>query len=234
MLKKVLSKAFAFQIPDVNKAVLFRALSDKTRPTSKNISGIAKPVILIYVASKRQQTVAEIILKEWQSLFSDYQLLLTYSVRKIIPGAIRLFNSELQLVVMRYPIEVCFHKNINRIKPCLILLIEDCFYPRLIRFSKKIGSKVVLINGRVTNGLRLVHRLAPRFLKAVFEQVDLLIMDSVDEANRIGKLGAELSSIMVSNVIDYRYDSFDEKESNRTDTISKVTDAIGALLRRDL
>jgi 3-deoxy-D-manno-octulosonic-acid transferase len=113
-------------------------------------------------------------------------------------------------------------------------MIEDCFYPRLIRFSKRTGSKVALINGRINNRLELVRGLAPGFLKTVFGQVDLLIMASADEANRIGKLGAKLSAIMVSNVADARDGLFDENGLRESDSVNKAIDAIGELLRRDL
>jgi len=213
--------------------ILFRALVEKARPTCKKITGISKPVIWIHAASKRQQIVAGIIIKEWVRAFSGYQWILTYSGSSL-SRAVPWFDSELQVVVMPYPIEFCSLKNINRIKPCLFVMIEDCFYPRLIRFSKRIGAKVVLINGRVNYRLELVHGLAPGFLKAIFEQVDLLIMAAADEANHMGELGAKLSSIMVSNVMDGRDGSFEEKKFSETDSMSKITDAIGALLRRDL
>jgi 3-deoxy-D-manno-octulosonic-acid transferase len=213
--------------------ILFRTLVDKARPAFKNIAGISKPVIWIHTASKRQRILAGIILKEWASSFAGYQLILTYSGRNI-PKAIPWFNSELQSVVMPYPIEFCSLKNVTRIKPSLLLMIEDCFYPRLIRFSKRTGSKVALINGRINNRLELVRGLAPGFLKTVFGQVDLLIMASADEANRIGKLGAKLSAIMVSNVADARDGLFDENGLRESDSVNKAIDAIGELLRRDL
>lgn len=211
--------------------ILFRALTDiKLRLKFKNISEVSKPKIWVHAITEPQLNLAGSILQEWESLFPGYQPVLTYSGKNATEISKR-FDPERQLIVLPYPIEFCSRQNINRINPCLVILIEDCFYPRLIRLCKKNGSKIALIEGRVNKRLNLVHRLAPGFLKTVFQQVDLFLMNSVDGANSIGKLGAKLSSILVSNAENHRNGPPQENEFKRIDSVNK---AMGALLGRNL
>lgn len=211
--------------------ILFRVLiAIKSRLKFKYLSEVSKPKIWIHTTSKPQLSLVGIILQEWVRIFPGYQPVLTYSGKNATKIS-KWFDPERQLIVLPYPIEFCSLQNINRINPCLVILIEDCFYPRLIRLCKKNGSKVALIEGRVNKRMNLVHRLAPGFLRTVLQQVDLFLMNSVDEANGIGKFGAKLSSILVSNVDNHQSRPSEENGFKRIDSVNK---AMGALLGRNL
>jgi 3-deoxy-D-manno-octulosonic-acid transferase len=211
--------------------ILFRLLiAIKSRLKFKYLSGGSKPKIWIHATSKPQLSLVVSILQEWVRIFPGYQPFLTYNGKNTTKIS-KCFDPEHQLIILPYPIEFCSRQNINRINPCLMILIEDCFYPRLIRLCKKNGSKVALIEGRVNKRLNLIHRLAPGFLRTVLQQVDLFLMNSVDEANGIGKLGAKLSSILVSNADHHQNEPSEENGFKRDDSLNK---AMGALLGRNL
>lgn len=213
---------------------IFRVLANyqSRRSFFNNISGISKPIIWIHAATEGQLTYAHRVLKSLEAILSDYQPILTYTGKESAQ-TIQLTNSNFLVTVLPYSIELFPKQILSRIKPRLFLMVEDCFYPNQIRLSKEAGSKVALINGRVNHRLVLVHRVAPAFLKAIFEQIDPVIMESVDEANRIGQLGAELSSILVSDSYSDRDEGQNGFETNGHDAITKTVYATVALLRRN-
>lgn len=213
--------------------IIFRLLANyqSRRRFFKEISGISKPIIWIHAATEGQLTYAYNVLKSLEETLSDYQPILTYNGRE--SRIIQFANSNFIFTVLPYSIDLFSKQIVSRIKPRLLLMVEDCFYPNRIRSAKDTGSKVALINGRVNNRLALVYRLAPAFLKALFEQVDLLIMNSVDEANRIGQVGAKLSSILVSDATNDLDEVKYKAETNGRDSITETIAAIGALLGRN-
>lgn len=196
---------------------------------SKNI----KPVIWVHAVSEQQLIAAENVLHGLRTILSDYQPVVTYTGWNM-EKAVQTVKSKYLFKILPYPIEFCFKTIVSRIKPCLFIVFEDCFYPNQIRFCKAAGSKVALINGRVNNKLSLIFRLAPNFLKSTFEQIDLLMMGTVAEANRIGQMGAHLSAIMVSDVISYQDELNDEVELNGNNIVNKGICTIGTLLGRNL
>lgn len=216
--------------------IIFRILANsKLVLTSfNNISGVSKPVIWVHAASKHQIPVAADILQELASVFSGYQLVITYSGSNAVSIG-ESVNPDQLFIPLPYPVELCSKKIISHIKPHLFLMIEDCFYPNLIRLCKISGSKVALICGRVDNRLSKVYRSAPNFLRTILEQIDLLMMSSVTEANGIGKLGAPLSAIMVSDAVGYRdADSKGEAERGYKDSVKQGVCTIRTLLGRNL
>ncbi len=193
---------------------------------------LSKPVFWIHAASEEQLTAINGILPELTLSFSGYQPVLTYT-GKNASNAGKSLGSDLMFVVLPYSVEFCASKILAQFKPQLVLMIEDPFHPNLVRHCKAAGVKVALIGGRVNHRLSLVYRLAPQFLKSVFQGIDLLIMDSVAEANRIGKLGAVLSTILVSGAVGCQVDAWrDDVKPVADDSLKETVEVIVTLLGR--
>ncbi len=197
------------------------------------LSGVLKPVIWVHAASERQIPVAADILQELTAAFSGYQPVITYS--GINAASIGQSVKPDQLFIpLPCPVELC-SKKISHLKPHLLLMIEDCFYPNLIRHCKASGVKLALIYGKVDNRLIKISCLAPNFLRMAFNQIDLLMMGSVTEANQVGKLGAPLSAIVVSEAVGFRdADLKGQTELSDNGSVKQGVCIIGTLLGRHL
>ncbi len=191
---------------------------------------ITKPVIWIHAATEGQIATLANIYQELTRVFTRYQLVVTCTGNKAATFG-RSLAPELMLIVFPYSVEYCSKKIISYLKPQLLLLIDDCFYPNLLRHCKTAGSKSALIGGRVNKRLSFTFRLAPNFLKSILKRIDLLMMTSVTEANQVGKLGAALSTIVVSNAVGEQEDRWKGgAELNDNDSLKKAVGAIGTLL----
>lgn len=194
----------------------------------KQNGSILKPTLWIHAATEGQLTVIDGIFEQLTSFFTGYQMVLTYTGKNVVnvgkpPDSIQM------LVVLPYSVEFCATKILAHFEPKLLLMVEDPLYPNLVHRCKAAGIKVALIGGRVNRRLLSVHRLAPEFLKSVLKGIDLLMMDSVAEANKIGKLGATLSKILVSGAIGYQGDEGNDDD----DSLKEAFGAIGSLLGRN-
>lgn len=189
-----------------------------------------KPTLWIHATTEGQLSVIDGIFEQLTSFFTGYQVVLTYTGKSVVNVG-KPLDSSLMLVVLPYSVEFCAAKILSHFKPKLLLMVEDPLYPNLVHRCKAAGIKVALIGGRVNRRLLSVHRLAPEFIKSVLKGIDLLMMDSVAEANKIGKLGATLSKILVSRAIGYQGD--DGNDDDDDDSLKEAFGAIGSLLGRN-
>ena len=213
--------------------VILRILTGSLARTSfkKNNPLSEKPALWIHAATEGQLAFLAGILPTLTSLFTGYQGVLTYTGKNTV-NAGKSLPQDLLFIVLPFSIEFSVQKIISQIKPRLLLMIEDPFYPNLVRHCKAAGVKVALIGGRVNRRLSLVYRLAPKFLKSVFQGTDLLMMNSVTEANRIGKMGAVLATILVSKAVGNPGDGWEGAAEPDDDSIKEAVGAIGILLGR--
>lgn len=191
----------------------------------------AKPVLWIHAATEEQLGILAGILPTLTSFFAGYQGVLTYTGKNGV-NAGKSLPPGLELIVLPFPVEFSVGKIISQFKPRLLLMIEDPFYPNLVRHCKAAGVKVALIGGRVNHRLSLVYRLAPKFLNTVFQGIDLLMMNSVTEANRIGKMGAVLDTILVAKAIGNQDGGWEDTVTPDEGSLKEAVGAIGALLGR--
>jgi 3-deoxy-D-manno-octulosonic-acid transferase len=84
------------------------------------------------------------------------------------------------------------------LNPSLLLLVETELWPNLIHEARRRGTRIALVNGRIS------HRSFPRyvrlrrFLGRVLEEVDLYLMQGDAHADRILRMGAPADRVRVT------------------------------------
>ena len=95
---------------------------------------------------------------------------------------------------------------IMRTAPDMILLCETDFWPNFLKFSKKQGAKILLINGKLSER-SLKHYLSfPALSKKMFSFIDLFCVQSKHYCDRFEQLGIPSDKIITTGNI-----KFDEK-----------------------
>jgi 3-deoxy-D-manno-octulosonic-acid transferase len=157
-----------------------------------------KQVVWIQAVSVGETMVAESIIRELKKLQPDLQIVFTTTT----PTGYQVAKQRLHelALVTYFPLELPFFMKrlINKIHPLLLIMIESELWPNAIRYSKEAGAKVALVNGRISDRSYQNYLRISGFVKMVFQQIDLLAMQSVEDANRIGTIGAPLTRIMVT------------------------------------
>jgi 3-deoxy-D-manno-octulosonic-acid transferase len=172
-----------------------------------------KQVVWVQAVSVRETLVAESIIRELKSMHPDYQFVVTTT-----PGGQQVAKQKLDdlALVTYFPLELPFliKKFIAKLHPVLFIMVESEIWPNTIRYCKEAGAKIVLVNGRISDRSFKRYLRVAGFVKTVFEQVDLFAMQSVEDANRIGTIGAPLSRIMVTGnaKFDQDYPSFSQEQ----------------------
>lgn len=92
---------------------------------------------------------------------------------------------------------------LRAVRPELLVLVETELWPNLIYWAHRHGAKVALVNGRISDrSMRGVSRLR-WLLRPILSRIDLLLMQTALDAERIVRVGAPRERVRVSGNIKF-------------------------------
>ena len=132
-----------------------------------------------------------------------------------------------------FPIDLAFiaDKVLDTVQPSLLITIETEIWPNVLHGAKKRGIPVVMVNGRISAESFTYYRWVQPLMGPVFQNYTLLLMKAREDADRLQRMGAPPSKIVVSGSIKYDRNQLAEKEV--TDAQRKALDAALALTSTD-
>jgi 3-deoxy-D-manno-octulosonic-acid transferase len=157
-----------------------------------------KPVIWIQAVSVGEVIVANIMVKELRRILPQYALLITTTTPTGQAMAVKLLGEEAAVAYFPFDLPWLVKRFIAQVKPSLFLMMEAEIWPNVIRYCQAAQVKVALINGLISDRAFKRYSRFAAFVETVLAQVDLFAMQTVEGANRIGKLGAPLERIQVA------------------------------------
>ncbi|MDH3259053.1 MAG: 3-deoxy-D-manno-octulosonic acid transferase, partial [Deltaproteobacteria bacterium] len=100
-------------------------------------------------------------------------------------------------------------KAVSDISPDLLVIMETEIWPNLIVSAKKRGVFVAIANGRISDKSFPWYRPFRFFFKRILERVDLFLMQSNLDRDRILALGAPPDRVKVTKNLKYDIDKVD-------------------------
>ena len=101
--------------------------------------------------------------------------------------------------VFYFPLDFAFagRRALDALQPALILITETEIWPNFFRQARRRGTRLVLVNGRLSDRSFRGYRLWRFFLRRVLGDVDFFLMQSAADASRLRELGAPLERVAV-------------------------------------
>lgn len=108
-------------------------------------------------------------------------------------------------VVIYLPLDISFivNKVVKIVNPRTVLIAETEIWPNFIKSLKARGAKIALFNGRVSRDSFKGYRMIAPFLRGVLRKVDLFLMQSASDADKIISLGAPADRVKVTGNLKY-------------------------------
>ena len=100
-------------------------------------------------------------------------------------------------VAIYFPLDLrlCVARALETLRPRLLLLVESELWPTMIRLAHARGIPIAVINGRISpRTFRRYHWVRP-WLGRLLNQIDLFLMQSPSDADRIIRLGAPSAKV---------------------------------------
>lgn len=133
----------------------------------------------------------------------------TYTGQKI---AREKFPSADRTMYIPWDTWLTISKAVRTIKPKIFITIETELWPALFSILKKNGSRIVLLNGRISPESFKGYKLIKPFMKKVLSYLDFIYMQGETDAERIVTIGADKKKAGIMG--NFKFDiELDKKES---------------------
>ena len=151
----------------------------------------AEEYIWVHCSSVGEINLSETLIKKLLENRKE-RILLTMFTDTGIGVARDKFGKNKRVDIFYFPLDD--RKNIldilRRIRLNLLILVETEIWPNLIKEVGK-NSKVVIVNGRISDRSLKRYRLFSKQLKKIFLSIDKFYMQSEEDSRRIMELGAQ-------------------------------------------
>ncbi len=188
------------------------------------ISTYANADIWIHAVSVGEAIACLPFLSALKKEFPEVKILFsttTYTGQKIV----REKSSDAERVMyIPWDTRVCVTKAVKTVKPKIFITIETELWPALFRALKNEGSKIIILNGRLSNkSFRGYRRIRP-FMQKVLSYVDYCYMQGKDDAYRIMFIGAQPERVGVMG--NFKFDVDLHKSHNSSDWMNRISGKI--------
>jgi 3-deoxy-D-manno-octulosonic-acid transferase len=138
------------------------------------------------------------LVRELRKTFPDRKILLSH----VTPAGREAGENRLPDVAGRFYLPLdwawCVRRALARIRPALLVVVETELWPNLLRSAQKLGSRVVLVNARLSDRSVSRYRFMRPFMRRVLENVDRVCAQTNTDAERFRLLGAKPERVVVT------------------------------------
>lgn len=127
-------------------------------------------------------------------------------------------------VLLYFPLDfpLVMRRVLSILKPAALILTESEIWPNLIRLASKSEIPVAVINGRVSDSSYKGYSSLKFFARRVFGVVDLFLMQSESDAERVKDLGANAESVHAMGSSKYDGAILDRKAAEKAANVLEM------------
>jgi 3-deoxy-D-manno-octulosonic-acid transferase len=179
-----------------------------------------KKCIWLHAVSVGEVNAAKTIIKELETRFSEYEIVISTTTDTGFVRANNLFGQNHQVFYFPFDFSWVVRWSFKRIRPAICLLMELEIWPNFVSTAKRLRIPVVVVNGRISDKSFPKYQRAKSLLRHIFRKVDLVLAQTEQYAQRFKEIGA--GNIIVTSSL--KYDT-----AQITDTVEGA-DALAAQL----
>lgn len=175
-----------------------------------------KPLMWLHCVSVGETNAARPLVEELKKNFPEYRLVVSTTTRTGQDLAKKVFATDAELVFY-FPFDWKFtvRRVLDKIKPDVVLIMETEIWFNFVREAHKSGAKVFVVNGRLSEKSFSRYSLIPKMMRRVLHHVDLALMQTRADVERLVNLGMRRAKIKVTGNIKFDQ-AFDETEEALT------------------
>lgn len=179
-----------------------------------------KRCVWLHAVSVGEVNAARTIVKELQSRFTDFEIIISTTTDTGFARARALFGKD--MTVFYFPLDFSWivRRAFHRIQPTLCLLMELEVWPNFVRFAQQLNVPVVVVNGRISDKSFSRYKIVKPVVRRVFGKVSLVLAQTEEYAQRFKELGCPDEKVIVTGSLKYDTAQIANKV-NGTDTLAK-------------
>jgi 3-deoxy-D-manno-octulosonic-acid transferase len=179
-------------------------LSERLGKVPSRLQNQAAPAIWIHAVSVGEVLAVSALVEELRQRFPQHRVLVSTTTATGQKLAKNRFGEER---VFYFPLDLGFaiRPYLTTLKPGLIVIAETEFWPNFLRLARKSGTRIAVVNSRISDRSWPGYRRAQRvgILAAVLRNIDLFLAQTEEDARRLRDIGAPAERVRVSGNLKY-------------------------------
>ncbi len=170
-----------------------------------------RPVIWIHCVSVGETNAARPLISKILEEYPNYRLVVSTTTKTGQYLAYKLFAKDADLIFY-FPFDWRFvvRKVLKNIRPRVVLIMETEIWLNFFRETHKSGSRIFIINGRLSKKSLKRYLWIRKTMKRVFQYVDAALMQTAKDAKRLVELGMNPNKIKVTG--NFKFDQQKDEE----------------------
>lgn len=166
-------------------------------PDAVRVKRGERPAMWIHAVSVGEVQAARPLVAALRQRYPHHPLIVSTVTATGFSVAQHTVGEEGTVIYAPLDLRPCVRRALNTIRPRILLLMESELWPVTIDLSKAQGVPIVVVNGRVSpRAFGRYQRIKP-WLHGMLDRVDLFLMQSQVDADRILALGASPEKVRV-------------------------------------
>ncbi len=163
-----------------------------------------RPVIWLHCVSVGEAQAARPLARAILDKFPSYALVVSTTTKTGQGIARDVFRDE-ATAVFYFPFDWTWasRRSLRTVNPAVVLIMETELWPNFLRECKKRRVPVAIVNGRLSERSYRRYRLVRRFVKRIVNNIDLALMQTEMDAERMRGLGLLTGRVLVSGNIKF-------------------------------
>jgi len=99
-----------------------------------------------------------------------------------------------------FPYDFAFSAQaaLSFVRPSVFIFMETEMWPNFLHNCRRLGIRTILVNGRISDGSFRKYMMFRRLAGPMVRNIDLLLMQSQEDAHKIIELGAEKETVKIT------------------------------------
>jgi len=145
--------------------------------------------VWIHAVSVGEMLLARVLVRELRVLRPDLRILLTTGTPTGRRVGEHLLDEKTRLVYVPTDFYYSMLRAFRRIRPSVLILVENEIWPNMLWRARKMGVEVFLVNSRLSRRNRRLFRLARTFIRPVLQLFDWIGVQSPEDMRRFAIAG---------------------------------------------
>jgi 3-deoxy-D-manno-octulosonic-acid transferase len=162
-----------------------------------------KKCIWLHAVSVGEVNAAKTIIKELQTRFSNYEIVISTTTDTGFARASSLFGQEHQVFYFPFDFSQVMRRTFGNIRPAICLLMELEVWPNFVGTARRLNIPVVVVNGRISDKSFPKYKRVKLLVRHIFRKVRLVLAQTEEYAQRFIEIGAVADNVIVTGSLKY-------------------------------
>jgi 3-deoxy-D-manno-octulosonic-acid transferase len=163
----------------------------------------SRPRVWIHAVSVGELYVALRLLKDLRTALPGVGYVVSTNTSTAHQIALQRLDKDDVLIYFPVDFPWVVRRVLRILKPKAVLLMESELWPNLVRLASSRGIPVAIVNGRVSDRSYPRYRQLRMFFGPILRHVDLLLMQSREDARRQIEVGARAETVCALGSVKY-------------------------------